>query len=223
MNSSDVLIEIVLFNITSSGSLLNLWIETGPPPAPLPSSSSSTSSPAASAAHPPKALAVCNPLAGTYRLLPPLGFACAHHGIVLVGPGGVVLVLTELVALSYSPSEGSGKWMKHPLSLPYKSRSPILAVGARVVFMLYDVSTTWRSQWKLFSCPLARLTGGWAPIDRASRGDVFEILKRPRLLPGAGGARPHDRRSQVVLRPRCALLHGAHPPAGSGHHGVGRG
>ncbi|KAE8803056.1 mediator of RNA polymerase II transcription subunit 10b-like [Hordeum vulgare] len=55
--------------VASSGSLLYLWIETGPPPAPLPSSSSSTSSPAASAAHPPKALAVCNPLAGTYRLL----------------------------------------------------------------------------------------------------------------------------------------------------------
>ncbi|KAE8790778.1 mediator of RNA polymerase II transcription subunit 10b-like [Hordeum vulgare] len=56
--------------VASSGSLLYLWIETGPPPpAPLPSSSSSTLSPAASAAHPPKALAVCNPLAGTYRLL----------------------------------------------------------------------------------------------------------------------------------------------------------
>ncbi|KAE8808998.1 Mediator of RNA polymerase II transcription subunit 10 [Hordeum vulgare] len=55
--------------VTSSGSLLYLWTETGPPPAPLPSSSSSTSSPAASAAHPPKALAVCKPLAGTYRLL----------------------------------------------------------------------------------------------------------------------------------------------------------
>ncbi|KAI4973347.1 hypothetical protein ZWY2020_029055 [Hordeum vulgare] len=55
--------------VASFGSLLYLWVKTSPPPAPLPSSSSSTSSPAASAAHPPKALAVCNPLAGTYRLL----------------------------------------------------------------------------------------------------------------------------------------------------------
>ncbi|KAI5009228.1 hypothetical protein ZWY2020_010276 [Hordeum vulgare] len=55
--------------VASSGSLLYLWNETGPPPVSLPSSSSSTSSPAASTAHPPKALAVCNPLAGTYRLL----------------------------------------------------------------------------------------------------------------------------------------------------------
>ncbi|KAE8773819.1 Mediator of RNA polymerase II transcription subunit 10 [Hordeum vulgare] len=55
--------------VASSGSLLYLWIETGPPPAPIPSSSSSTSSPAVSAAHPPKALAVCNPLAGTYGVL----------------------------------------------------------------------------------------------------------------------------------------------------------
>ncbi|KAF7012543.1 hypothetical protein CFC21_026724 [Triticum aestivum] len=173
--------------VASSASLLYLWIETAP--APLTSSSSSSSSSSPAAAHPPKALAVCNPLAGTYRLLPPLGSAWARHGTVLAGPGGVVLVLTELAALSYSPSEGSGKWMKHPLSLPSKPRSPILAAGARAVFALCDVGTPWRSQWKLFSCPLARLTGGWAPVERASWGDVFEILKRPRLLAGAGGRR----------------------------------
>jgi hypothetical protein len=33
------------------------------------------------------------------------------------------------------------------------------------------------------------LTGGWAPVERAASGDVFEILKRPRLLAGAGGRR----------------------------------
>ncbi|KAE8813079.1 Xylem cysteine proteinase 1 [Hordeum vulgare] len=146
-----------------------------PPPAPsstsgsrqahprAPPSSSSTSSPAASAAHLPKALAVCNPLAGTYRLLPSLGSAWARHDTVLAGPGGVVLVLTELAVLSYSPSEGSAKWMKHPLSLPSKPRSPTPAFGAHAVFALCDVDTPWRSQWKLFSCPLVRLTGGWAP------------------------------------------------------------
>uniref|UniRef100_A0ACD5WM69 Uncharacterized protein n=1 Tax=Avena sativa TaxID=4498 RepID=A0ACD5WM69_AVESA len=136
-----------------------------------------------------EALAVCNPFAGTYRLLPTLGSAWARHGTVLAGPGGVVLVLTELAALSYTPSEGSAKWMKHPLSLPSKPRSPILAAGARAVFALCDVGTPWRSQWKLYSCPLAALTGGWAPVERAAWGDVFEILKRPRLLAGAGGRR----------------------------------
>lgn len=169
--------------VASSSSLLYLWIETAAPAPPtLPSSSSS------STAHPAKALAVCNPFAGTYRLLPPLGSAWARHGTVLAGPGGMVLVLTELAALSYTPS-GSGKWMKHPLSLPSKPRSPILAAGAAAVFALCDVGTPWRSQWKLFSCPLAKLTGGWAPVERAVWGDVFEILKRPRLLAGAGGRR----------------------------------
>lgn len=171
--------------VASSPSLLYLWLESpSPSPPSLPSSSSST----ASTAHPPKSLAVCNPFAGTYSFLPPLGSAWARHGTVLAGPGGVVLVLTELAALSYTPS-GSGKWMKHPLSLPSKPRSPILASGAAAVFALCDVGTPWRSQWKLFSCPLSMLTGGWAPVERSAWGDVFEILKRPRLLAGAGGRR----------------------------------
>jgi hypothetical protein len=75
-------------------------------------------------------------------LLPQLGFAWARHGTTLVGPAGMVLVLTELAALSYTPS-GSAKWMKHPLSLPSKPRSPILAPDA--VFALCDVDTPWRS------------------------------------------------------------------------------
>ncbi|XP_062227216.1 SKP1-interacting partner 15-like [Phragmites australis] len=171
--------------VASSTSLLYLWVDTSSSPSPpaLPSTSFSSST-----AHPPKSLAVCNPFAGTYRLLPPLGSAWARHGTVLAGPGGTVLVLTDLAALSYTPS-GPGKWMKHPLSLPCKPRSPILASGAAAVFALCDVGTPWRSQWKLFSCPLAMLTGGWAPVERAAWGDVFEILKRPRLLPGAGGRR----------------------------------
>ena len=53
----------------------------------------------------------------------------ARHGTVLAGPAGTVLVLTELAALSYTPS-GSAKWMKHPLSLPSKPRNPILASDA---------------------------------------------------------------------------------------------
>lgn len=176
--------------VASSTSLLYLWVETSSSTSPLalPSTSSSSSAAAPAPAHPPKSLAVCNPFAGTYRLLPQLGSAWARHGTVLAGPGGTVLVLTELAALSYTPS-GSGKWMKHPLSLPSKPRSPILASAAAAVFALCDVGTPWRSQWKLFSCPLAMLTGGWAPVERAAWGDVFEVLKRPRLLAGAGGRR----------------------------------
>jgi hypothetical protein len=76
--------------------------------------------------------------------------------------------------------------MKHPLSLPSKPWSPILASNA--VFALCDVGTPWRIQWKLFSCPLAMLTGGYAPVERAAWGDIFEVLKRPRLLAGAAAA-----------------------------------
>jgi hypothetical protein len=119
-------------------------------------------------------------------LLPQLGSAWACHDTILAGPVGTVLILTELAALSYTPS-GSAKWMKHPLYLSSKPRSPILASDA--VFALCDVDTPWCSQWKLFSCPLAMLTGGWVPVERTAWGDVFEVLKRPRLLAGASGRR----------------------------------
>ncbi|KAJ8504042.1 hypothetical protein OPV22_004928 [Ensete ventricosum] len=135
----------------------------------------------------PKSLAVCNPLTGSHRLLPPLGSAWSRHGTVLAGPGGAVLVVTELAALSYAP--GTDRWLKFPLSLPSKPRSPILMSGA--VFALCDVGTPWRSQWKLFSCHLRDLGGtrGWASLHRDEWRDMFNILKRPRLLPGAGGRR----------------------------------
>jgi hypothetical protein len=90
----------------------------------------------------------------------------------------MVLVLTELAALSYTPS-GSAKWMKHPLSLLSKPRSPILA--SDVVFALCDVSTPWRSQWKLFSCQLAMFTRGWAPMERAA----WETSSRYSSVPGS--------------------------------------
>ncbi|XP_072965682.1 SKP1-interacting partner 15 [Typha angustifolia] len=157
--------------IASSPSLLYLWVD--PVAAPV-------------TAHPPKSLAVCNPLAGSYRLLPPLGSAWSRHGTVLAGDGGAAIVLTELAALAYAP--GSDRWLKYPLSLPSKPRSPILTAGA--VFALLDVGTPWRSQWKLFSCDLGDLSkkgSGWAPLERDQWGDVFEVLKRPRLLPGKGG------------------------------------
>ncbi|CAL9046049.1 SKP1-interacting partner 15-like [Musa acuminata AAA Group] len=159
-----------------SPSLLYLWVDAVP-----------SASTVAGAKNHPKSLAVCNPLTGSHRLLPPLGSAWSRHGTVLAGPGGAVLVVTELAALSYAP--GTDRWLKFPLSLPSKPRSPILMSGA--VFALCDVGTPWRSQWKLFSCHLRDLGGtrGWTSLDRHEWRDMFNILKRPRLLPGAGGRR----------------------------------
>ncbi|KAJ3681493.1 hypothetical protein LUZ60_015982 [Juncus effusus] len=160
--------------VSASPSLLYLWLDPSPPN--------------------PKSLAVCNPLSRTYRLLPPLGSAWSRHGTVLAGPRGTLLVLTELAVLSYSPHENQNlnRWLKHPLSLPSKPRSPVLI--NETLFTLCDVGTPWRSQWKLFACPLAGLGfgskhGGWAPVDRQTWGDVFEVMKRPRLLAGSGGKR----------------------------------
>ncbi|KAK8949258.1 SKP1-interacting partner 15 [Platanthera zijinensis] len=164
--------------VTASSYLLYLWAD------PHHSSSSSSDS------KPSKSLILCNPITRSFRVLPPLGSAWSRHGTVLAAPaiaGSVVLVITELAALSYSP--GAVSWRKFSLNLPSKPRSPVI-VGASI-YALCDIGNPWRSQWKLFSCAIADLGGprGWAQIDRHEWGDVFDILKRPRLIRGAGSSR----------------------------------
>ncbi|KAI0496045.1 hypothetical protein KFK09_022352 [Dendrobium nobile] len=163
--------------VTASSSLLYLWAD------PSPSSSSSDSKP-------PKSLILCNPLTRSFRILPPLGSAWSRHGTVLAAPaiaGSAVLVLTELAALSYSP--GAASWRKFSLNLPSKPRSPVI-IGASI-YALCDTGNPWRSQWKLFSCAIDDLgcPRGWAQLERHEWGDVFDILKRPRLVRGAGTSR----------------------------------
>ncbi|XP_074563197.1 SKP1-interacting partner 15-like [Curcuma longa] len=152
--------------VTASPSLLFLWVD------------------AASDERSSRSLVVCNPLSGSHRVLPPLGSAWSRHGTVLACPDGTALVLTQLAALSCG--QGTDRWLKFSLNLPSKPRSPVLMTGA--IFALCDVGTPWRSLWRLFSCRLLDL-GKWAALERPEWGDVFNILKRPRLLAGAGGGR----------------------------------
>ncbi|PKA47012.1 SKP1-interacting partner 15 [Apostasia shenzhenica] len=163
--------------VTASSSLLYLWADPHPP------SNSSDSKP-------PKSLVLCNPLTRSFRILPPLGSAWSRHGTVLAAPpsaGGAVLVLTELAALSYSP--GAASWCKFSLNLPSKPRSPVFVGDS--IFTLCDIGNPWRSQWKLFSCAMSGLGGprGWIQLERHEWGDVFDILKRPRLVRGSGNGR----------------------------------
>ncbi|KAK9270345.1 hypothetical protein L1049_025924 [Liquidambar formosana] len=130
-----------------------------------------------------KSLVVCNPLTRQYRVLPQLGSAWSRHGSVLVGPPGRVLVLTELATLYFS---GSTQWNKFSSNLPSKPRSPILVSDS--VYALCDVGAPWRSQWKLYSCSVTKLDSSqaWSRLERHEWGDVFDILKRPRLVRGVG-------------------------------------
>ncbi|XP_010241735.1 PREDICTED: SKP1-interacting partner 15 [Nelumbo nucifera] len=130
-----------------------------------------------------KSLVLCNPLTRQFRVLPPLGSAWSRHGTVLAGTGGRVLVLTELAALYFS---GSGPWLKFSSNLVSKPRCPILVSDS--VFALCDVGSPWRNQWKLFSCTVAELekSQGWNRLEKQEWGDVFDILKRPRLVRGTG-------------------------------------
>ncbi|MQL98037.1 hypothetical protein Taro_030732 [Colocasia esculenta] len=155
--------------VTASPSLLYLWADPADPK------------------HPSKSLVLCNPLTRSYRVLPQLGSAWSRHGTVLAAPTGHVLLLAELAALWYSP--GSPQWLTFSLNLPSKPRSPVLVADA--VYALCDVGSPWRSQWKLFSCRLPELGGprGWDRLERHEWGDVFDILKRPRLVRGRGDGR----------------------------------
>ncbi|KAL6962438.1 SKP1-interacting partner 15 [Sarracenia purpurea var. burkii] len=131
-----------------------------------------------------KTLVACNPLTRQYRVLPQLGSAWSRHGSVLVGPPNRVLVLSELAALYFSGSNNF--WVNFSSNLPTKPRSPILV--SDFVLALCDVGSPWRSQWKLFSCTLSTLqtSPSWSRLEKHEWGDVFDILKRPRLVRGTG-------------------------------------
>lgn len=130
-----------------------------------------------------KSLVVCNPLTRQFRVLPQLGSAWSRHGSVLVDSASRVMVLTELAALYFT---GAHQWLTFSSNLPSKPRSPILVSDS--VFALCDVGSPWRSQWKLFACTITRLKSSqtWTRLERHEWGDVFDILKRPRLVRGTG-------------------------------------
>ncbi|KAK4280257.1 hypothetical protein QN277_011900 [Acacia crassicarpa] len=129
-----------------------------------------------------RSLVVCNPMNRQFRVLPQLGSAWSRHGSVLVDSASRVMVLTELAALYFSGT--SKHWLNFSSNLPSKPRSPILVSDS--VYALCDVGSPWRSQWKLFSCNLIKLTTTltWTRLERQEWRDVFDILKRPRLVRG---------------------------------------
>lgn len=101
------------------------------------------------------------------------------------------MVLTELAAFYFSghgSRDDDGKissWQKFSSNLPSKPRSPVLIEDW--AYALCEVGSPWRSQWKLFSCCFSATTSGkWSRIERQEWGDVFDILKRPRLVRGVG-------------------------------------
>ncbi|KAL9683387.1 hypothetical protein QQ045_015209 [Rhodiola kirilowii] len=136
---------------------------------------------------PAKSLVVCNPITRRYRVLPQLGSAWSRHGSVLVSPPDRVLVLTELATLYLSST--LDHWINFSSNLPSKPRSPIFVGDS--IYALCDVGSPWRSQWKLYFCSLttkqSRLSSqSWCRLEMHKWGDVFDVLKRPRLVPGTG-------------------------------------
>ncbi|CAI9115706.1 OLC1v1016686C1 [Oldenlandia corymbosa var. corymbosa] len=170
-----------LLPITSSHGLLYLWASSTSSPSqghgngvPKPSSGNSNNN---------KTLIVCNPLTRQYEALPQLGSAWSRHGSVLVGRRpSQVLVLTELATL-YSTTNS---WLKFSSNLPSKPRSPVLIDN--FILALCDVGSPWRSQWKMFKSMVMDtehlFTQKWTRLEKHEWGDVFDIIRRPRLLVG---------------------------------------
>lgn len=168
--------------ITSCHGLLYLWASGPSSPSPNSSPSSSSSSSSVSNNN-NKILIVCNPLTREFKALPQLGSAWSRHGSVLIGrEPNQVLVLTELATL-YSTSNS---WLKFSSNLPSKPRSPVLMDD--YVLALCDVGSPWRSQWKLFKSSVThrelQFAQKWTRLEKREWGDVFDIIKRPRLIMG---------------------------------------
>ncbi|XP_031499087.1 SKP1-interacting partner 15 [Nymphaea colorata] len=129
-----------------------------------------------------RSLVICNPITRKYRVLPQLGSAWFRHGTVL-SAGLRVLVLNEFVALYLADGN---LWLNFSAGLSSKPRSPVLVGSA--VYALCDIGSPWRAQWKLVFCKLDELGRGraWDRLERREWGEIFDILRRPRLIQGKG-------------------------------------
>ncbi|XP_022894273.1 SKP1-interacting partner 15-like [Olea europaea var. sylvestris] len=172
-----------LHPITSSDGLLYLW-------AALPPLRNSNTALVKNSSQ--KSLVVCNPLTRQFKILPQLGSAWSRHGSVLAG-SGTVFVLTELAILYYSQGNDfkngdvnsggvSSNWLKFTSNLPSKPRSPVMV--SDFILALCDVGSPWRSQWAIFKTKITDMkkTKQWVRVEKRQWGDIFGILKRPRLV-----------------------------------------
>ncbi|XP_050235046.1 SKP1-interacting partner 15 [Mercurialis annua] len=159
-----------------------------------------------------KSLVVCNPLTSQFKVLPQLGSAWSKHGAVLVDSANRVMVLTELAFLFLS-DRNPKSWLSFSANLPSKPRSPVLVSDS--VFALCDVGSPWRSQWKLFRCQLSSLNNNnnhnhnhWMCLEKHEWADLFDIIKRPRLVRGHGNRllMIGGLKSTFSLNPSCSTI-----------------
>ncbi|KAJ8771667.1 hypothetical protein K2173_026844 [Erythroxylum novogranatense] len=175
----------------------------------------------ASSTEPNKVLVVCNPLTGRFKVLPKLGSAWSQHGTVVVDSKNRVMLLTELVAL-YLSSTTTSSWLTFPSNLPSKPRTPIMVSDS--IFALCDVGSPWRSQWKLFTCKMSHFhrskdsrngntstsmnDNRWVWLEKHEWADIFDIMKRPRLVRGNGKnlLMVGGLKSTFSLNPSCSTI-----------------
>ncbi|CAA0813381.1 SKP1-interacting partner 15 [Striga hermonthica] len=127
----------------------------------------------------PKALVVCNPLTGWFVTLPKLGSVWAHHGSVICGPDGSVLLLTDL-AVMYS--RRGGAWRNFSSELPTMPRTPVIISDS--ILLLCNLGAIWRPRWAIYSGSLQkrRTSIPWTRLEGKEWDKIFAFLKCPSLV-----------------------------------------
>ncbi|KAK1391920.1 SKP1-interacting partner 15 [Heracleum sosnowskyi] len=83
------------------------------------------------------------------------------------------------------------QWLRFPFNfLPFSAHQPV-ASSLGLIYLWADTNESgspWRAQWKLFTITIESLQcrRQWTCLEKLEWGDVFDILKRPRLVKGNG-------------------------------------
>ncbi|KEH26271.1 putative F-box domain-containing protein [Medicago truncatula] len=181
-----------LLPVASSDGLIYLWAE-GINNSPISQTLTTTS------------LVSCNPLTRQFRIHPP-----CPPGFVLVDSVNRIMILTEFAIYYFSgdSNDSTHGWQKLSSNLPSKPRSPILIEDS--AYVLCNVGSRQRSEWKLFSCcvtsAISHVT--WSRLTRPECGVVFDILKRPQIVRGVGNKILiiGSLKSTFKLNPPCSTI-----------------
>ncbi|GFP97795.1 skp1-interacting partner 15, partial [Phtheirospermum japonicum] len=105
---------------------------------------------------------------------------------------------------NYNPN-----WLKFSSNLPSKPRSPILI--SDFILTLCDVGSPWRSQWAMFKTKIVDMGKAmqWVRLEKRDWGDIFEVLKRPRLVKAGNDSKVYmvgGLKSSYALQSACTTI-----------------
>lgn len=100
-------------------------------------------------------------------------------------------------------------WLKFSSNLPSKPRSPVLV--SDFILTLCDLGSPWRAQWAMFKAKIVDMekTMQWVRVEKREWGDIFDILKRPRLVKAGNDQKVYmvgRLKSSYALQSACTTI-----------------